>query len=106
MGGPSGCLQFFTNDMGTFSSFNYVTPATPEADDTGKAFNMYTMGCTETKKFRFSLFFNFSFFGEKWRTKNEKSIFFIFSQISFNLRGFSADFLQLFAFFEKKLYLR
>ena len=65
MGGPSGCLQFFTNDMGTFSSFNYVTPATPEADDTGKAFNMYTMGCTETKKFRFSLFFNFSFFGEK-----------------------------------------
>jgi hypothetical protein len=39
MGGPSGCLQFFTNDMGTFSSFNYVTPATPEADDTAHLAN-------------------------------------------------------------------
>jgi hypothetical protein len=39
MGGPAGCLQFFTNDMGTFSSFNYVTPATPEADDTAHLAN-------------------------------------------------------------------
>merc|ERR1711899_7800 len=23
MGGPTGCLQYFTTDMGTFSSFNY-----------------------------------------------------------------------------------
>jgi hypothetical protein len=39
MGGPAGCLQFFTNDMGTFSSFNYVTPATPEAADTAHLAN-------------------------------------------------------------------
>ena len=37
-----------------------------------------TMGCNETKNFRFSFFFNFSFFGEKWRAKNEKWIFFLF----------------------------
>ena len=36
---------------------------------------MASMGCTKTKNFRFSLFFNFSFFGEKWGTKNEKSIY-------------------------------
>ena len=23
MGGPTGCLQYFSTDMGTFSSFNY-----------------------------------------------------------------------------------
>ena len=40
------------------------------------------------KIFVFRFFFNFSFFGEKWRTKNEKSIFFIFSQISFDLGDF------------------
>jgi len=28
MGGPAGCLQFFTGMMGTVSSFNYIAPAT------------------------------------------------------------------------------
>jgi len=26
MGGSAGCLQYFTTDMGTFASFNYITP--------------------------------------------------------------------------------
>ena len=28
MGGPPGCLQYFTGDTGTFSSFNFQTDAT------------------------------------------------------------------------------
>ena len=39
------------------------------------------MGCTRTRNSRFSVFFNFSFLGEKWGTRNEKSIFFIFCLI-------------------------
>lgn len=39
MGGPAGCLQYFTGDRGTFSSFNFVTPATPEAADTAHLAN-------------------------------------------------------------------
>ena len=34
MGGPTGCLQYFTTDMGTFSSFNYG--GVPETADSGK----------------------------------------------------------------------
>ena len=42
---------------------------------------MLTMGGTENEEFSFSVFFNFSFLGEKWGTRNEKSIFFIFCLI-------------------------
>ena len=39
------------------------------------------MGFTKARNSRFSVFFNFSFLGEKWGTRNEKSIFFIFCPI-------------------------
>ena len=42
---------------------------------------MTSMGPTRTRNSRFSVFFNFSFLGEKWGTRNEKSIFFIFCLI-------------------------
>ena len=42
------------------------------------------------KIFVFHFFFLFFLFREKWRTKNEKSIFFIFGQIWVILREFSA----------------
>lgn len=39
MGGPTGCLQYFTTDMGTFSSFNYG--GVPETADSGKTTMKY-----------------------------------------------------------------
>ena len=39
MGGPTGCLQYFTTDMGTFSSFNYG--GVPETADSGNTTMKY-----------------------------------------------------------------
>ena len=47
------------------------------------------MGCTKTRISDFSVSFNFSFIGEKWGTRNEKLIFFIFCQIMVIFDDFS-----------------
>ena len=41
-----------------------------------------------TRNSRSRFFFNFSFLGEKWGTRNEKSIFFIFCPILAKIRHF------------------
>ena len=66
-----------------------------------------TMGCTENEKIRYSFFFNYSFFGEKWRaknggrkTKNRFSAFLAkFPYIWATLKVFSIDFCWYFAIF-------
>ena len=51
-------------------------------------YQLTIMGGTENEKFSFSVFLNFSFLGEKWGTRNEKSIFFIFCPILAKIRHF------------------
>merc|ERR1712072_169268 len=50
MGGPAGCLQYFSNDIGTFSSFNFVTPTTPEATDAAHLANQDYNICIRRNK--------------------------------------------------------
>ena len=72
-----------------------VITVTNLLEKVAKAVIILSMGCTETKNL-FSLFFNFSFFGEKWGPKNEKSIYPDFGD-------FIGYFLQFFKVFLKKL---